>query len=306
MARSTDISPISKLMARVDAIADGGPAQDAVASGFPSIDHMLGGGLRRGELLVLGGDVASGKSALALAVALRAAQHGTNTVFYSGEMTSQRIMERALAIEGRVRIDDLRQGALDERSRSAVGAAAVRLRDALPVLEGLPPGGIPGLAADLETRADIELVVVDPLEWLVAGLRGRDEEMAQAVVELKALALRLNVALLTTAQLPGLVAREDRRPSLDDFGALGAVKHHADVILALFREGMYDPRREIEGATELLVRKNRNGGRDMSICISTHNGCGSRTCSTPTGRERSPGRVRRGVGHPAGAGYIGN
>ena len=30
--------------------------------------------------------------------------------------------------------------------------------------------------------------------------------------------------------------------------------------LALFREGMYDSARGIEGATELFVRKNRNGG----------------------------------------------
>ncbi len=260
MARSTDISPISQLLSRVDATADGAPAHDTVPSGFPSIDHMLGGGLRRGDLLVLGGDVASGKSALALAVALRAAQGGTAVVFYSGEMTSQRVMERALAIEGRVRIDDLRQGTLDDRSRAAVGAAAVRLRDSLPALDRLPSGGAAALAAALETRPEADLVVIDPLESLVLGVRGRDEELAQAIVDLKALALRLNVAIFTTAQLPGLVPREDRRPHLDDFGALGAVKHHADVILALFREGMYDPLREIEGATELLVRKNRNGG----------------------------------------------
>lgn len=259
MARITDISPISQLLSRVDAIADGGPAVDTVPSGFPSIDHMLGGGLRRGDLLVLGGDVASGKSALALAIALRAAQGGASTAFYTGEMTSQRVMERALAIEGRVRIDDLRQGILDVRSRAAVGAAAVRLRDALPTLDRLPAGGIAAFAAALDTRPATEFVVVDPVESLVTGARGRDEEVAQAVLELKALALRLNVALLTTTQLPGLVPREDRRPHLGDFGALGAVAHHADVILALFREGMYDPRREIEGATELLVRKNRNG-----------------------------------------------
>ncbi len=260
MARITDISPISQLLSRVDAIADGGPAVNTVPSGFPSIDHMLGGGLRRGDLLVLGGDVASGKSALALAIALRAAQGGASTAFYTGEMTSQRVMERALAIEGRVRIDDLRQGTLDERSRASVGAAAVRLRDALPALDRLPAGGIAAFTAALDTRPATEFVVVDPVESLVTGARGRDEEVAQAVLELKTLALRLNVALLTTAQLPGLVPREDRRPQLADFGALGAVAHHADVILALFREGMYDPRREIEGATELLVRKNRNGG----------------------------------------------
>jgi replicative DNA helicase len=46
---------------------------------------------------------------------------------------------------------------------------------------------------------------------------------------------------------------------LDDFSARGAVKERADVVLGMFREGMYDNARGIEGATELLVRKNRNG-----------------------------------------------
>ena len=259
MARSTDISPISQLISRVDAIADGEQAHDAFPTGFPSIDHVIGGGLRRGDLLVLGGDVGSGKSALALAISLRAAQQQRRVVFYSGEMTSERVMERALAIEGRVRVDDLRQGSMDERGRAAVGAAAVRLREALPAIDRIPAGGVAALAADLDTRPEAEIVVVDPLETLVTGARSRDEDLAHAVLELKALALRRNAAVLATAQLPGLLPRDDRRPQLDDFGALGAVKHHADVILGLFREGMYDPQRDIEGATELLVRKNRNG-----------------------------------------------
>ena len=259
MVRRTDISPISQLLSRVDAVADGAPALDTIPSGFRSIDQMLGGGLRRGDLLVLGGDVGSGKSALALAIALRVACERVNSAFYSGEMTAERVMERALAIEGRVRIDDLRQGSLDDRARAAVGAAAVQLRDTLPRIERIPSGGAAALAADLESRFEVELLVVDSLESLVAGARPRDEELAQAVVDLKSLALRLNLAVLATTQLPGLVPRDDRRPQLDDFGALGAVKHHADVILALFREAMYEPQREIEGATELLVRKNRNG-----------------------------------------------
>jgi replicative DNA helicase len=260
MVRSTDISPISQLLSRVDAIADGAPALDTIPTGFRSIDQMLGGGLRRGDLLILGGDVASGKSALALAIALRVGARRVNAAYYSGEMTPERVLERALAIEGRVRIDDLRLGTLDERARAAVGAVAVRLRDALPDIDRIPHGGMAALAAAIETRPEVELLVVDSLESLVLGARTRDEELAQAVVDLKALALRLNVAVLATAQLSGLMPREDRRPHLDDFGALGAVKHHADVVLALFREAMYEPQRQIEGATELLVRKNRNGG----------------------------------------------
>lgn len=259
MVRSTDIPPISQLLSRVDAIADGAPALDTIPSGFRSIDHMLGGGLRRGDLLVLGGDVGSGKSALGLAIALRVGLQRVNTAFYSGEMTPERVLERVMAIEGRVRVDDLRQGSLDDRARAAVGAATVRLRDTLPRIDVIPQGGVAALTADLESRPEVELLVVDSLESLVAGGHRRDEELAQAVVDLKMVALRLHLAVLITTQLPGLAPREDRRPRLDDFGALGAVKHHADVILALFREAMYEPERDIEGATELIVRKNRNG-----------------------------------------------
>jgi replicative DNA helicase len=50
------------------------------------------------------------------------------------------------------------------------------------------------------------------------------------------------------------------RPALDDFGALGAVKQHADVVLALFREELYQPAPGQEGASELAVLKNRHGG----------------------------------------------
>src|SRR5689334_5089234 len=110
MPRGADISPLSLLLGRVDAVADGAPPLDTVPSGFPSLDKLLGGGLRRGDLVVLGGDVGSGKSALALAIALRVAQQGRDAFFYSGEMTVERVLERALAIEGRARIDDLRRG----------------------------------------------------------------------------------------------------------------------------------------------------------------------------------------------------
>ena len=259
MARSTDISPLSKALARADAVADGAKSPDTIATGFPSLDRMLGGGMRRGDLLVLGGDVGSGKSALALAVAMRASERGLRVTYFSGEMSTDRLHERALAIEGRVRVDDLRQGVTNDVARASVGAAAVRMRDTFPLLDVLPSGGVAKLAEHLE-GAELDLIVVDSLQWLAPGARDTNEELADAVRRLKSLAIEHHLAIFTTAQLPHLTARDDRRPQLDDFGAMGAVKHHADVVLALFREDMYDRRREIEGATELLVRKNRNGG----------------------------------------------
>jgi replicative DNA helicase len=260
MPRGADISPLSLLLGRVDAVADGAVPTDTVPSGFPSLDKLLGGGLRRGDLVVLGGDVGSGKSALALAVALRVAQQQRSTLFYSGEMIVERVLERALAIEGRTRIDDLRRGTLDEVTRSGVGAAAIRLRDELPIVERVPAGGVAAIVEEVGALREVDLVVVDGLASLLPGTRDTVEEEAAAVRSLKQLALDARVAVLLTTALPHLAARDDRRPVLDDFGANGAVKERADVVLSLFREGMYDSARGIEGATELLVSKNRNGG----------------------------------------------
>jgi replicative DNA helicase len=134
------------------------------------------------------------------------------------------------------------------------------MRDDLPVVERAPSGGVAAIAEEAAALSAMELLVVDGLHALLPGMRDSEEEAATAIRALKQLALDGRVAVVVTAPLPGLTARGDRRPVLDDFGARGAVKERADVVLALFREGMYDSAREIEGATELLVRKNRNGG----------------------------------------------
>src|SRR5207253_1046662 len=93
-------SSLPELLGQIDAIAEGATDTDSVASGFPSLDRSLGGGFRRGDLAVLGGDVGSGKSAFALAIALRAAER-QSVAYFSAEMTPQRLMERVLAMEGR-------------------------------------------------------------------------------------------------------------------------------------------------------------------------------------------------------------
>ncbi len=259
MARSADISPLSVLLTRVDANGDGSSARDTIACGFPSVDKILGGGFRRGDLIVLGGDAASGKSALALAFAIRASQQPARVAFLTAEHTAERVLERVLAIESRTRIDDLRQGTLGDVARASAGAVALKLRDQLPVVERLAEGGIEGLSKQLNSLPEVDLVIVDSVSALLSGASSLDEELACTVRELKTLALDGDVAILATAPLPALVERPDRRPTLDDFGALGSVKQLADVVLGIFRQDMYEPARDIEGATELWIRKNRNG-----------------------------------------------
>ena len=218
--------------------------------------------MRHGDLIVIGGEVGSGKSSLALAMALRMSQAGTHSAFFTHEMSVERVMERALAIEGRARIDDIRQGTLDEFARAAVGATAVRLRDPTPPCSRpLPFGG----TEKARRRASPHARFAGRVHRSAAGARDRREVARRGsrhgrARALKALAIELNVALVVTTHLfTSPTGRPNQRPTLDDFGALGAVKQHADVVLGIYREEMFQPNSGVDGATELLVLKNRNG-----------------------------------------------
>ncbi len=231
-------------------------------TGFPSVDKMLGGGFRRRDLVILAGDVGSGKSSLALGIAVRSAELGTPTIFFSGEMTEERMMERALALAGRASIDEIRGGKLKDPTRAAVGAAALRLRDIPLVIRPLHGLSFEAMEDQLEIVPRRTLVIVDPLELVDPPREGAntEESLALSVRAFKAMALKQDATVLTLAQvITNLSSREDPRPGLDDLGGLGAVKQHADLVLGIYREEMYRPGGGMEGATELIIAKNRNG-----------------------------------------------
>src|SRR5207247_2113176 len=209
--------------------------------------------------VVLGGDIGSGKSALALGLALRTAQQGTGVALFSGEMDEERLMERALAIEGRATVDELRSAKLNDQTRAGIGGAAVRLSDLPLTILRLAAPDFETAAERLDPLRQLGLVVVDYLQ-LVPSPRGvarstQDEDLALVLQRLKALALERQVALVVVSQLPRFDAkRPNARPALDDFGHLGAIKQHADVVLGLYREEMYNPGHGVDGATELIVK----------------------------------------------------
>lgn len=252
---------LSNLLRQVDDQAPGELPPDTVPSGFPSVDKALGGGFRRRDLVVLGGDVGSGKSALAIAFALRTAAAGYAVVYISGEMDEDRWMERALAMEGRTSVDDLRRATVSEQARAGIGAAVLRLQELSVTVHPITARTFDEVL-EPAWRHDPALVIVDYLQLLpppTARLT-QDEDTAGAVRALKAVALEREIACLAVAQLPGLRSdRSDPRPSLDDYGTLSSVKQHADLIMSIYREEMYRPGGGVEGATELMVNKNRNG-----------------------------------------------
>ena len=259
MTHLTDISPLTRVVARLDRAGHGDVDPGLVATQFPSIDRAIGGGFRRGDLIVVGGDDSAGCSSLALAIALRVSPRA---LLLTGEMQPERAYERALAMSARVSLESLRLGAVSEEERAKLAIAAVTLRDRAPVIDTIVPGSFSAVDRAVEASPDASLVVVDPLECLLDRDSGRDEALGYAVLSLKRLALRRNVALLLTTHLPRLDRdRHDRRPRLTDFGLGGAIGSHADLVMGLYREELYEADVGVTGAAELLLLKNRDGAK---------------------------------------------
>jgi replicative DNA helicase len=259
MTHPTDISPLTRVVSRLDRASPGELDPGLVPTRFPSIDRAIGGGFRRGELVVVGGDDGAGCSALGLAIALRVSPRA---LLLTGEMHPERAYERALAMGAKVSLESLRLGVVSEEDRAKLATAAVTLRNRAPVIETITSGTLAAIDRAVEATPDVSLVVVDPLECLLDRDSGRDEALGFAVLSLKRLALQRHVAVLLTSHLPQLAReRQDRRPRLTDFGLGGAIGTHADLVLGLYREELYEADLGVSGAAELLLLKNRDGAR---------------------------------------------
>ena len=255
----SDISPLTRLVSQL--------AEDVVPlvpSGFASLDQALGGGFRAGDLVVLGGDHSAGCSTLALAMALRSARspRTQRALFVSSEHLPSRIHERLLASEARVPLEMLRLGAVPEDEHVRLAATALALREQVPVVEALYSGALADVEIALDASPGTTLLVVDALDGFANPPASLDDALAQAVLNFKRLALRRQVVVLLVTHLPALDrTRRDLRPRLADFGVRGAVGTHADVVLGLYREELYEADLGVAGAAELAVLKHRDGAR---------------------------------------------
>ncbi len=114
---------------------------------------------------------------------------------------------------------------------------------------------------------NLGLVVIDYLQLMQSAGSGNswsNESRTQAVSDIsrmmKIMAKELNVPVLCLSQLSRAnTQRQDKRPQLSDLRESGAIEQDADVVVALHREGYYNPEYENPNEVELIVLKNRRG-----------------------------------------------
>ena len=92
---------VQSLLAETDEALKRGarPGAQVWPTGFDLLDSTLDGGLRSGELVLLGGNEGSGKTTLALQMVRNAVRAGRHAVVFSFEHDAQTLIQRLLSLE---------------------------------------------------------------------------------------------------------------------------------------------------------------------------------------------------------------
>jgi replicative DNA helicase len=237
-----------------------------VPTGFAQIDELTTG-LQKSDLIIIGGRPSMGKTAFSLNIAQHVGVHMKEPVaIFSLEMSKEQLAFRMLCSEAMVDSNSIRKGFIKKEDWHRLTNAAGNLAAAPIFIDdsaGMTVLEMRAKARRLKAEHGLSLVIVDYLQ-LMRG-RGnaerREQEISEISRSLKALAKELRVPVIALSQLNrGVESRTEKKPTLADLRESGAIEQDADVIIFLYRDEVYNKKREDnKGKAEIIVAKQRNG-----------------------------------------------
>ena len=252
-----------------------------ITTGLANLDATLGG-LRPGQLVIVGARTSVGKTALGLQVALHAGMVlDKRVLFVSLEMSTEELARRAIAQTSRVAFGRLQHVNLEDPrwpetrgNWQAVEQAVADLQKAgVTIVDAgtSTPASLRSRCRLHQLRGGLDLVVVDYLQLMASGERhdSRASEVGAISRAVKWIARDLHVPILAMCQLNREPEKRDDRaslagsartkgePKLSDLRESGSLENDAHAVILLHRrvEGSWA---EIATAVAILA-KNRTG-----------------------------------------------
>jgi replicative DNA helicase len=222
--------------------------------------------LQEGLLYIIAGRPSTGKTALMITMAVKAALKGKAAIgIITMEQSNLQIALRMLSNLGRIDSVSLSRGSLQEsdwpRLTSAIGSAS-GLNIWLDEKPAQSLAYIMRRAREWKHKHKIRALFVDYLQ-LVQTAEGREtcsEKLGAVTKGLRALAKELKIPVISLAQLNrGLEDRKDRRPLLSDLRDSGEIEQDADTVMMLYRDEVYNEDSPDKGMAEIIIRKQRDG-----------------------------------------------
>lgn len=256
---------LTENMELVERLYQRGSGVTGVSTGFVDLDDITAG-LQPSNLIIVAARPSAGKSALALSFAQNAANETHKpVVIFSLEMSRNELVQRLMCMEARVDSNRLRRGSLTDADWPKLSMALARLAEIPLFIDDTPNATVLEMRAKCRRLAGttgLGMVIVDYLQLMTPSRRSenRVQEVSEISRSLKVLARELDVPVIALSQLSrNLEYRADKRPMLADLRESGALEQDSDVVLAIYRDELYNPDSPRRGIAEILILKHRGG-----------------------------------------------
>ncbi|MFU0469451.1 replicative DNA helicase [Gardnerella vaginalis] len=239
-----------------------------IPTGFRDIDNVTQG-LQPGQMIVVAGRPAMGKSTLGVDFARSAAlHHNMTSIIFSLEMSKIELAQRIIAAETNMPLTALRHAEEITPDRwNQLNTFWDKMKDSPLFIDDSPNMSLMEIRAKcrrLKQTHDLKLVVIDYLQLMTSGKRveSRQQEVSDFSRALKLLAKELEVPVVALSQLNrGPEMRNDKKPQLSDLRESGSIEQDADVVFLVHRPDFYN-KDERPGEADIIMAKHRNGPTD--------------------------------------------
>ncbi|MFT6829585.1 MAG: replicative DNA helicase [Candidatus Paceibacteria bacterium] len=235
-----------------------------VPTGYVALDKILSG-FQDSDLIILAARPSTGKTALALDMARKAAvNHNVPVGFFSLEMSADQLTDRMLSAESQVDSWRIRTGkGLTDDDFGRISVAMETLSKAPIYIDDKPGNSINHMrstARRLKAEHGLGMIFVDYMQLMTTSKNY--DSMVNQVTEisrsLKSLARELEVPVIALSQLSRAVEQRGGKPRLSDLRDSGSIEQDADVVMFLHKERNEDGIGRSQ-ETDILIEKHRNG-----------------------------------------------
>jgi len=254
------------------------PPAPAIPTGLVGIDQIMGGGVRAGHLIIIGGRPSTGKSTLAQNVFANWTTSGMPSLFFSLEVRDNDVARNVVACTARLSTLPLQEARLTEVEMAHYLRAAAQLyqraeHNLVYDHSSLTPGELRNVIQQQALRQPVKAVIVDYLQLMDSDTKHREriQSISEISRQLKIIAREENIALIALSQLSRAADQDDRPPRLSHLRESGTIEQDADEVILIHAKRNKD---ELPGDyvdTDLIFAKQRSGPTTVARMVLHRN-----------------------------------